>query len=334
MTSPLRRLLVPIAVLGGLSACSSGSRSAATGASPTPTPEASATPGGTATGTPTPTDHVTIGGGQVSRLNFAIVGDTRPAVPDDTGAYPTAIITKIWQDVEAEAQRPPFAVTTGDYVFADPFLNEAPKQLDLFLGARAGYSGTVFYALGNHECNSLTQSNCGPGTISGVTKNYQAFLDKMMTPLGQTTPYYYVKIDAFDGSWTSKFVFVAPNAWHDDQKAWLETVMSIPTTYTFVVRHEDVDATTAPGVPESNAILAAHPYTLLLAGHVHTFRWTPSKKQVITGNGGAPLNTGVNYGYTVIRQLEDGTLTGENYDYESHAVIGSFHVDRDGAEVN
>ena len=317
-------------VIAGLAvSCASANHSGAAADSPTPT----GSPTGTSTpsGTPTPADNVSKDGGTVAKLNFAIVGDTRPAIPDDTGSYPTPIITKIWQDVEAE--HVPFSVTTGDYVFADPFLGEAAKQMDLYLGARNAYSGTVFYALGNHECNSLTQSNCGPGTLSGITNNFQAFLDKMMAPIGQAKPYYYVHIDATDGSWSAKFVVIAANAWFDDQKQWLETVMSIPTTYTFVVRHEDVDSTTAPGVSASNTIINAHPYTLLLAGHVHTFSWTPAKRQVITGNGGAPLNTSINYGYTVIRQQDDGTLVGENYDYQDHSVIGKFHVDASGAEV-
>ena len=329
----MRRLL-PLAVLllTGAAACGQGSHANGASGSPTPAPSGSA-PAPTPTPVATPPDSVTASGGTVSRLNFAVVGDTRPAIPDDTAQYPTAIITKIWQDIEDETPRPAFAVSTGDYVFADPLFGEASKQLDLYLGARNKFSGTVFYALGNHECNSLTQLNCGPGSLSGVTKNYQAFLDKMMQPLGQTGSYYYVKIDATDGSWTSKFVVIAANAWNNTQKDWLATVMAIPTTYTFVVRHEDAAATSAPGVNDSAAILAVHPYTLLLVGHTHTWSWTPSKKQVITGNGGAPLTSGVNFGYTLIRQLDDGTLEGQNLDYQSHAVIGKFHVDKNGAEV-
>ena len=48
-------------------------------------------------------------------LTFAVVGDTRPADEDDTANYPTAIITQIYQDIEAETPQPQFAISTGDY---------------------------------------------------------------------------------------------------------------------------------------------------------------------------------------------------------------------------
>src|SRR4029079_818751 len=57
-------------------------------------------------------------GGTLDTLSFAVVGDTRPATIDDTNGYPTAVIQKIWQDVEAHSPRPAFGVTTGDYQFA------------------------------------------------------------------------------------------------------------------------------------------------------------------------------------------------------------------------
>src|SRR6185369_16241432 len=53
---------------------------------------------------------VGINGGTLDTLSFAIVGDTRPPSVDDTAGYPSAIITKIWQDIEAQSPRPAFAV--------------------------------------------------------------------------------------------------------------------------------------------------------------------------------------------------------------------------------
>src|SRR5207248_8875749 len=72
---------------------------------------------------------VDAGGGSISELRFAIVGDTRPPSPDDTANYPTPIITKIWQDIENESPRPEFAVSTGDYMFASTFRSEQIPQL-------------------------------------------------------------------------------------------------------------------------------------------------------------------------------------------------------------
>src|SRR5207245_2657438 len=47
---------------------------------------------------PTPTGSIGPNGGTVSSLYFAVVGDTRPGNIDATSSYPTAIITKIYQD--------------------------------------------------------------------------------------------------------------------------------------------------------------------------------------------------------------------------------------------
>lgn len=270
-------------------------------------------------------------GGKLDVLRFAIVGDTRPPSVDDTAGYPKAIITKIWQDVQAESPRPPFAITTGDYVFAKPYGSQAAAQLDLYLAARAVYGGEAFPSLGNHECTGATASNCGQGNADGVTVNYSTFLSKMLAPLGVSKPYYAIHVDANDGSWTSKFVFVAANAWDSAQATWLANELAKPTTYTFVVRHEPSTATTAPGVSPSEAIIAKHPYTLKLCGHTHTFEYFSGEKQVIVGNGGAPLTGSVDYGYVVAAQRADGAIVFREHDYATNAVTKTFAVKADGS---
>lgn len=136
--------------------------------------------------------------------------------------------------------------------------------------ARAGYRGVLFPAMGNHECSGLTSSNCGAGNTDGMTGAYRAYLTKLLAPIGQATPYYEVDVDAKDASWTSKIVFIAPNAWTSDQATWFDHAMDRVATYTFVVRHEGSNAVAAPGVTPSEEILAAHPYTLAICGHTHT----------------------------------------------------------------
>src|SRR4051812_44567241 len=90
---------------------------------------------------PTPaTSGITINGGTVTDLSFAIVGDTRPMTVDDTAAYPNVIITKIFQDLEAASPRPLFSISTGDYMFASNSGGQAGFQLDKYLTARTGYS--------------------------------------------------------------------------------------------------------------------------------------------------------------------------------------------------
>ena len=229
-------------------------------------------------------------GGTLDNLSFAIIGDTRPPVIEDTKGYPTAIISKIYQDIQAENVG--FALTTGDYVFAKPAGQQASPQFDIYLGARANFSGTVFFTMGNHECTGGAESNCGAAGADGVTNNYAAFVAKLLSTIGRQDPYYRVRIDATDRSWSAKFVFVAVNAWSSEQGAWLDkTLASEPTTYTFIVRHQ---SRTVPGsaVTAINGIMDKHPYTVLLAGHTHTFAYKAASREVITGIGGAPLVSG------------------------------------------
>jgi hypothetical protein len=287
---------------------------------------------GGAGGATTGTGGAPIGvdGGKLDSLSFAIVGDTRPALIDDTAGYPKAIVSKIWQDVEALSPRPAFAISTGDYLFAKPYGSQAGPQLDLYLAARQAFTGTLFPAMGNHECTGATASNCGPGNADGVTHNYTTFLQKMLAPLGVSLPYYTVNVASKTGAWTAKFVFVAANAWDAAQAAWLDAELAKPTTYTFVVRHEGTIATTAPGVTPSKGIMNKHPYTLLVAGHTHTFEYYAADKEIIVGNGGAPLTGAVNYGYVVAEQQANGAIQFREIDYSTGKVEKTFAVKADG----
>jgi hypothetical protein len=283
-------------------------------------------------------------GGTVSSLSFAIVGDTRPPNEDDPSGYPTAVIQKIWQDVEAASPRPEFALTTGDYMFASPSHTPGTQatQMGYYMTARNAFSNVVFPVMGNHECDGATADNCyacgsACNSVSGScignvcqTPNYQVFAKNLLAPISQTNPYYVININGTNNAWTSKFVIVACNAWSTTQASWLASTLSTATTYTFIVRHEGTDATTAPclsGTGSNNAdtIISQHPYTLLIAGHTHTYAYYSSEKQVIVGNGGAPLSGSVNYGYVLARQ--SGTsITFTNYDYSTNAAASSFTV--------
>ena len=260
----------------------------------------------------------------MSRLYFAVIGDTRPPNQDETSAYPTAIIDALFNDVTALKPMPSFVVSTGDYMFASTTGTEQGTQLDLYLAARSKYPGLQFPAMGNHECNGATDSNCGAGTVSGVTSNMSAFLTQLLAPIGQTSPYYVINVAAPDGSWTAKLVFIAANAWSDAQGTWLDQTLSAATTYTFVVRHEPADTTTTPGVTPSEAILAKYPYTLEIVGHTHEYGH-PAPREVLIGNGGAPLSGSGNYGFGVYSQQSDGTIAVDAIDYASGLADGTFH---------
>ncbi len=270
------------------------------------------------------------GGGLLDNLVFAVVGDTRPANLDDTANYPTAIVQQIWTDVEAVSPHPAFAVTTGDYMFASTSGAEVDPQLDLYLGARTAYSGVVYPAMGNHECNGYTSSNCGPTGNDGEPPNFLRFVDRMLGPLGELAPYYAERFAATDGSWSAKLVFIAANAWDARQQLWLERVLSEPTTYTFALRHEPHYSTTAPGVDPSTQILAQHPLTMLITGHTHSYTHVPAYREIVVGNGGAPLTSTTNYGYVIIARQPNGTLQETAYDYASGAVMDQFTVTSNG----
>jgi hypothetical protein len=229
---------------------------------------------------------------------------------------------------------PGFAISTGDYMFANVGGAEAAPQLDLYLAARSHFQQIEFPAMGNHECTGYTTSNCGPGNPDGVTPNFIAFQQKMLTPIGQVNPYYVIHVWATDNSWTAKFVFVAANAWSDAQATWLSVALSEPTTYTFVVRHESSTANTAPGVTPSDAIIAQHPLTQLICGHTHTLAHYPSDRELIVGNGGAPLSSSMDYGYVIVYQRSNGNISFDAYDYQNGINTLSFTVTPDGSLAN
>ena len=261
---------------------------------------------------------------------FGVVGDTRPASIDDTSNYPSAIIGKIYQDIEAESPHPSFVLATGDYQFAATTHSEQAAQLGKYMAARAAFNGPMYPAMGNHECTGSTDSNCGQGQTDGVTANLSEF-ESMMLPNGISAPYYVENIAAMDNSWTAKVVVVACNAWTSTQGTWLDHALSQQTTYTFVVRHEsNADLSQTP-CSASQAIISAHPLTLLVVGHTHEYRHELSDKEIIVGNGGAPLTSGVNYGYVIVKRNSSGTLTVTAYDYMTHAILDAFSIQPSGA---
>lgn len=274
---------------------------------------------------------VSTSGGTLATLRFAVVGDTRPATVDDTAGYPTAIISPIYQSIAAAQVG--FVVSTGDYIFASTHGGQAGPQLDQYLQARNAFPGVVFPTMGNHECTGYTDSNCGAGTIDGLTANYTTYVTKLLTPIGQQAPYYSFVVNATDSSWTAKFVVIAANAWTTAQETWLGQVLAQPTTYTFVFRHEPDYSSTAPGVPPSGTILGQHSYTLLIVGHTHTYGH--SGRQVIIGNGGAPLSGSGNYGWGLFERRADGAIQVDMVDYASGLCVPSFRfaVHADGTPV-
>ena len=287
-------------------------------------------------------------GGTLANLTFGLIGDTRPPSSDDVAGYPTAVVAGAFSNMAHMSPAPAFAVASGDFMFSDdssnPSASTATQQAGLYLSAvwDAGFSNQLFLALGNHECNTATTSNCGTGNADGVTPNYSAFLS-MLSQVGlgsdNPSPYYTFDISStadVSPAWTAKFVVIACNAWDDTQQSWLQSALATSTTYTFIVRHETVEEDQEPGVPASPCGMASSamiaPYanqgqvTLLLTGHTHYYKINDQPTDVVTGgapgvtlnvpeivagNGGAQLRSDATdygadgYGFVVCQQTPD-----------------------------
>jgi predicted phosphodiesterase len=266
------------------------------------------------------------GGAGGSLMKFAVFGDSRPPNNNQSTSYPSAIISGIFSLAQSNGAQ--FVVGTGDYMFATQ-ASAVTAQVALFRQAMAAYSaGPIYLTMGNHECTGATASNC-PNL--NETANIQAFMT--LVPAGVKTPYYRIDVDTPLGK--AKFVFVAANSWDSSntQQSWLQTQLADPTTYTFVVRHE---STTSSGVPASVAasetIIDAHPYTLVLLGHSHEYRRVDTQ-HVISGNAGAPLDSGTEYGLLLVEQQANGDITVSEIDEATGSVTDTWTVTAAGQKV-
>jgi predicted phosphodiesterase len=261
---------------------------------------------------------VNANGGTVSRLFFAVVGDTRPANLDDTDNYPTAVINDVFGLVAT--LKPQFVLATGDYMFASPSGIEGAEQVGLYQGvvARQLPGGLLFPVMGNQECAGPTASNCA----GAPTANTTAYLDTLVKPLGKALPYYALAFDGSDGSWNAKLLVVACNAWDSDQAAWLQQQLASPTTFTLVARHEPSGAD-APCVDATDRLLAQTDYDILFVGHAHTFG--RSGKTLVVGNGGAPLTGAASFGFATVDQRGSRFLVTQ-YDSETKAPVAAFFM--------
>jgi hypothetical protein len=279
--------------------------------------------------------NVTASGGTESELYFAIIGDTRPANPDDTANYPTSIITKIYQDIQNLNPRPPFVISTGDYQYITSrnvgscgsytLGGEQATQLGDYNTARMGYSGVYWPAMGNHECTGYTASECGSGNTDGITDNYCAWAGLFLTPIGESQPYYSRTITANDGSWTAHFIFVALNYWSSTQQSWLTQQLAQSATYTFVIHHENSSAG-SPSPLSTVEQMERSVETLSIVGHSHTWAGSSGSKELLVGNGGAPVTGGATYGYTTVLRQSNGSLVVTNYDYQSNQAKNTYTV--------
>jgi hypothetical protein len=226
-----------------------------------------------------------ITGGRLARLSFAVVGGGAPA---------NDIVADAWEEVDTYPQLPAFAVTTGNY-------GADQAQIEQYLDAQKVFPNLAFPAMGVEECTGSASSNCGPGNADGFTTRYSAFLKDMLSPLGVTRPYYGVEVAGLTGAWSAKLVFIAANAWDATQATWLDAELSKPTTYTFVVRGEP-SCSIAPGAAASDAIVAQHPYTVMLVGSELPCD-APARQVAVS-----PPSASGSCSYLIVQQRRDGAV--------------------------
>ena len=257
---------------------------------------------------------------------------------------------------------PPFIVTTGDYQYVDQGGSGDPScpslaatQIGYYLAARAKYSGVLWPTMGNHECDGYTNSDCGSGCPSGDTgckgqtntSNYLEYVSLMLTPIGESLPYYTRTVNASDGSWKATFIFTAPNYWKGTQQSsWVSERIAAAGTpsssnYVFVMHHEDSTASSPPaGLATIEAAESGHE-TLSIVGHSHFWQYgsggvyhETNSRQLLVGNGGAPLTSGTNsstvntsvYGYTTVTRQSNGSLLIVGYDQSTGAAVNTVTV--------
>ena len=268
----------------------------------------------------------------MGNLAFGAFGDVRPNEPDDTAGYPDRIVSAIFAGLAMAGV--PLTVDAGDHCFQSDTRGGSTCHAQFvghFMADRAAhYGGTLLPTMGNHEgCGAYaaTAANCAAWS-SGLVHDF--LVDIVEPSTGQSAfPYYSV---AVHGAWgTAKFVVVAANAWSSAQGTWLAATLEVPTTYTFVIRHEPSSDPRAPGVAPSEALLASHhrqgTLTLSITGHTHLVQLPGGTRpygdpaygatreyETIVGNGGAPLDAGSYYGFVLFRRRGDRAIVGQAYE--------------------
>ncbi len=340
----------------------SGGASGAGGTSSGGTSSGGTSSGGTSSGGTSGTGGSGGGGGRppslpaptlppvsMTNLVFSAFGDVRPAEPNDTANFPDTILSAIFTDMQAQGIT--YAVDAGDHCFQSSTSSgsycHAQFVSHFMADKNAHYSGVLVPTMGNHEgcgTDAATSGNCTSWS-SGLVHDY--LVDIVQPTTGQSaSPYYSI---AVYGSWgTAKFVHVAANAWTSAQNTWLTSTLNVPTTYTFVVRHEPFNDTRAPGVTPSESLYESHygagTLTLSITGHNHLVQLPGGTQpygdsfgatqpyEVILGNAGAPLDAGPYYGYAVLtRRASDGAIVAQAYESVGSDGVTLLHHEADAS---
>ncbi len=284
-----------------------------------------------------------------SGISFVVVGDTRPDSPGSP--YPTQTIQAIFNDFSALSPKPMAVVATGD--FQEEGDTNSYAEIQDYESAVALFSSPTYPSMGNHECVSTSITTCcgvsGPNSYNNTTafSNFMQMLTDLNVPGTNGEPYYYETLTAPNGD-TAKFVVTAANAWDSTQASWFDGTLAVPSTFTFVARHEPDDAigcsdstpgdnTTSdcPYIADVQTSINAHPgsVTLKLEGHTHELRFDDANDAIVSGGGGVAIEqtcssnstntTYCNHGYVWCQERTDKTLLCTVYDAASNSPVSA-----------
>jgi hypothetical protein len=264
-------------------------------------------------------------GGTVDKLLFGFTGDTRPDMCST--AYPSAIIQGIFNGLAQ--QHVQFVVDQGDHMFqcinSNPGLVDARGQMLEYTKAAHLFGNTVFMTMGNHECTNESTALCTLASY-GANANYTAFMDAMK-PIS-TKPYY--RFDVMTSAGLAVFLVVADDVWDAAEQSWLTTQLTdadAHAKYTIVSKHHPDGNADYPQFQDIYNLVTSHKYTLFLTGHTHEFRQQfNDPRAFVIGIGGAPLDHGTWWGYGVVQQNTDATLTITVYDQATNTARNTYMV--------
>ncbi len=139
-------------------------------------------------------------------------------------------------------------------------------------------------------------------------------------------------------------IFTAPNYWNDGaQPAWFTQQLAAAGThsssnYVIVLHHEDSTASSPPSGLSTIESAEKSKESLSIVGHSHFWQWgtggpysETNARQLLVGNGGAPLTSGTNsstvntsdYGFTTVMRQADGSLQIINYNYSTGEAVNT-----------
>ena len=182
-----------------------------------------------------------------------------------------------------------------------------PDELVLFLHGFDEFAVRFFTGYPCYIGNQSTEigSFVVEAKHGNETINVRAFRSLMQADLPAT----YFDWTVRTGMGEAHFIATAPNAWSSSQAAWLDRMLAVPATYTFVIAHE-TPTDRGPGslAIEEAVRLRPMPVTLRMFGHFHTYRHLEANA-IVVGNAGAPLSTsGSRFGFTIVEQRADGNI--------------------------